>query len=135
MRLGSPVIDLHYNIFASSDKELRQKEYHNLMNYYHKTLSETIQKLGSDPDQLFTYQNFQDQLKKFSKYAFLMGPLFAMTTLAGTNDIPDLDDLCNDLGTKDYVDFVKEFTDEVQQKEYEKKVNDLLTDLVELGYY
>lgn len=93
-----------------------------------------IRKLGSDPEQLFPFHNFEEHLKKFAKLAFLMGPLMVMMMLADPKDIPDLDELSNDMGTKAEFDFIKSYNEEVQ-KEYVSRINDLLTDLVELDYY
>lgn len=134
-RFASPALDLHYNLFGATTKALRDREYKNILKHYHNTLSESITKLGSDPDQLFTFEDLESQLKKFGKFAFIWGPMFVQMMLADPDDIPDLDQLSEDLVKQEGdINFVKNFNED-RQREYDTRMRDLLTDLVDYGYY
>lgn len=110
-RFSSPAIDLHNLIFGATDSQFRQKEYENLMDHYYKTLATTITRLGSDPEKLFTRSNFEDHLKRFGKFAFLMGPVFTAINLVDPNDIPNLDQYSADLAQNENVDLVKQYSE------------------------
>lgn len=128
------MLDLHYNIFGATDKEFRDKHYQSLMKHYHKTLSEIVTKLGSDPESLFSYADFQSQLKKFGTFAYLMGPMITQMMLVDPNDIPDLDELSETMVKSDGdVEFMKGFEGNALLV-YNKRVKDIITDLVELDF-
>lgn len=133
-RFGSPVLDLHYNLFGCTDRAFRQAEYQKLMQHYYESLSAQIRRLGSDPDALFTFDDFQCHLKKFGKFAFVMGPAMVPMMLADAKDIPNLDEMSEKMSDEENVDLVKGF-DNKTQIEYNKRINDLLEDLVDLGYW
>lgn len=90
-----------------------------------------IRKLGSDPDQLFSYGNFQSELKKFGKFAFIWAPIIIQNMLSDPKDIVDLDELSDE---KPMLDIVKGY-DIDSQAEYNNRINDLLTDLIAYDYY
>lgn len=127
---------MHYNLFGATVKSLRDREYKNILRHYHNALQEHIRKLGSDPDKFFTFNDLENQLKKFGKFAFIWGPMFVQMMVADPTDIPDLDKLSEDLANQDsdVENFVKQF-DEERQIEYDTRMRDLLTDLVDYGYY
>lgn len=134
-RFGSPVLDLHYNLFCVSDKKLRDKEYQNLMKHYHQSLSDIVRKLGSDPDKLFPFGEFQESLKKFGKFAFVMAPILTQIMLADPKDVPDLDEMSVAMSNEgEDVEFVRGF-DEATQLHYNERISDLMSDLIEYGYY
>lgn len=136
MRFCSPALDLLYNIFTSTDKAFRQKEYHNLLKHYHQTLSDTVCKLGSNPRKLFTFVDLEYQMKKFGKYAFLMCPLLIEVMMADPKNVANLDELSEEMagGQTEKLELVGEF-DEATQKKYETRIRDLIADLVDLGFY
>lgn len=105
------------------------------MKYYHTTLSNSIKKLGSDPDKLFTFDEFEGQLKKFGKFAFIWGPMLTNMMMADPNDIPDLDQLSEKLvENKGNIEFTKDFEGD-EKTAYETRLRDLIGDLIDLDYY
>lgn len=136
IRVASPALDLHYNIFNSTDKEFRQAEYHNLMAHYHKQLSAMIRRLGSDPHTLYPWADFQRHLKQFGKFAFLMSPLLVPMICADAKDIPDMDEISAKLANNDDdVGLINQNCDAETQRKIAKRINDVFTDLVGLGYW
>lgn len=128
-----PVIDVLYNVFSSTDKPFRDLNYEKLLNTYYSSMSQTIRKLGSDPNKLYTFENFQEQLRKYSDYALLLAPMIITIRLAKAKDVANLDDFAECLERGEDADLVHEFDDETQI-EFSKQINGLVTDLVEFGY-
>lgn len=134
VRVGSPAIDWHHcSIGWATDETFRQSEYQQLMKKYHITLAAQIRRLGSDPDTLFTFENFQSQVQKFGKYAFTFGAGFIQQQLADPKDIPDLDEMSEKMADQK-VDLVAGF-DEDTQREYNKRLNGLYKHLDACGYW
>lgn len=136
IRHASPVLDLVYNIFNSTDKDFRQKEYQNLIAHYHRTLSEHIRRLGSDPDTLYPWTILQQHLKKFGKYAFVMCPVLLPMMVADAKDIPDMNEIAAKMANKEEdFGFAMTYSDDATEQKYRQRINDVFTDLVELGYW
>lgn len=135
VRYMSPAVDLIYHIFTSTDKTLRDAEYMNLLRHYHNSLSQTIRKLGSDSDKLFTFDNLLSEMKKAGNIAFLLAPMILSVVLADPNQITNMDKMSDDMADgKQSQELITGLTD-AAQIEYEKRLNDLVVDLVDLGYF
>lgn len=136
-RYGSPTLDLFYNIFTSTDKDLRDEHYDELLNLYHSTLSATVQKLGSDAEKLFSYVEFQTNLKKFGKFALILAPLIIELRLANPKNVKNLDDfssgVANSGNDAHSADIVSKLSDDAQ-KQYNEIINDIVSHLYSLGY-
>lgn len=134
-KFNSPIVDIFNIIFSSTTKPIRDSHYVNLLNHYHKTISETIIKLGSDPEKLFSFTDFQNQLKKFGKFSFMLAALWTQINLVDSKDLPDLDELAEGLANnKKEAKFVTGY-DHNTQLEYNRRINDLYGDLIDFGYY
>ena len=110
---------------------MRDEHYTSFMHLYYSTLSANIQKLGSDPEQLFSWHNFQAQLKEFGVYALVICPIIIQLRLATSDDCTDLDAVSG-VDAEDF-DVITGFTEE-RQMIYNRTVNELVDDLIELEY-
>lgn len=132
---GSPAIDIFYNIYSSTDKALRDKEYTNLIKLYHESLSKTVKLLGSDPDELFTFENLLSELKRFGVYALLMSPMLLQVSLAHSNEISNMDEMFDKVAEgESKINLVTELSSE-GQSEYHRRLNEVFEDVIQLGYY
>ncbi|XP_031631447.1 uncharacterized protein LOC116345872 [Contarinia nasturtii] len=130
---SAPVTDLMYNIFTGTDHEFRAQHYETLLKTYYTSLSETIKKLGGDPDKLYTYTNFRMQMKKFGDYALLFGILLTLFRIAKAKDVSNLDEYAECHERNDSVEMLGKFDDDTQA-EFSRLMNGLLTDVVDYGY-
>lgn len=122
---GSPAIDIFYNIFSSTDKNLRNKEYNNLIELYYESLSKTVKLLGSDPDELFTFENLLSELKRFGVYALLMAPMLLQVSLAHSNEISNMDEMFDKVAEgESTIDLVTSLSNE-RQSEYDRRLNEV----------
>lgn len=132
-RFASPAMDLYHILLTSTDKELRDTEYRNLLHHYHRTLTMAIKKLGSDPD-VFTRNDLDSQLKKSGPFGIIIATFMIQLMLADSKDISDLDELSECLRNNEKPDLVKEM-DETTQLIYNKRIQDVVGDLFSLGLY
>lgn len=124
----SPVLDIHYFIHISTNKEIRDAEFLNLLKLYHDSLSENIEKLGSDPEQLFSFADLKSEMKKYGKYALLKAPLLMLFMVAEKDDIVDLDEFYEKMSEDKMVPLVHTFN-AAKAANYSQRVNDFIDDL------
>lgn len=134
-RYSSPVLDLVYFLFSSTDKSLRDAHYTEILQLYHKSLSTNLTKLGSDASKLFSYEDLQDQLKKFGCYALIIAPMLLNIITAKPDDIPDLDALAEEFKDKSIEDGMKAFMNDASVDKFNARVRDVVQDILRLGYY
>lgn len=77
-----------------------------------------IRKLGSDPDKLYSYENLQFQLKKFGNFTLICAPIIISLRKNKREHVENIH---------------KDFIDETQE-EYNKEMNDLVSDLLNYKY-
>lgn len=122
-----------YNIFSSTDKPFRDQYYEKLLKTYYSSLSQTIQKLGSDPNKLYTYENLQMQMEKYSDYALLLAPMIIGIRVAKAKDVVNLDNFAEMIDRGEDADIIGQFDDETEE-EFSRQINGLITDLHNYGY-
>lgn len=132
-RYCSPVLDLLYNIFTTTDKAFRDQHFETLLSTYYASLSGMVRRLGSDPEQLFSYANLQAELRRCGDFALLYGPMVVRVTSAKAENIRDVDELSDALANGENVDLLTSF-DEETQAIYSKLVNEIVADLDDYGY-
>lgn len=132
-RLCSPVTDLFDSLLTTCDKDFLDNHFERLIRLYHKTLSKSIQRLGSDAERLCSFEDLQNQLKKGGKYALMISLLTLPLALPDANEIPDLDNTEN--GPQNDDDEILAPFSGATQAIYHRRVNDLMAGLIRLGYY
>ncbi|XP_077287787.1 uncharacterized protein LOC143912381 [Arctopsyche grandis] len=65
-RCSSPVLDIGFFIYGCSTEELRKVYYDSMLKHYHGLLSKQIRALGSDPENIYSWNVFMDEVKKYS---------------------------------------------------------------------
>lgn len=134
-RYSSPALDLVYFLFSSTDKALRDAHYTEILQLYHKSLTTTLTKLGSDANKLFSYDDLQDQLKKFGSYALIIAPMLLNIITAKPDDIPDLDALAEEFKDKTPEEGIKAFMNDASVDKFHARIRDVVEDILRLGYY
>lgn len=135
IRFSSPATDLVDNLFSSTDKALRDKEHDNLVHLYHESLSKTVNLLGSNSDELFTYADLMNEMKKFGMYALLIAPLLLGVSLANPSEVSNLDEMFDKVASGEgRINLVVDLSAE-RQLEYDRRMNEIFEDVINLGYY
>lgn len=91
--------------------------------------------MGSDPNKLFTFDDLQDQFKKFGRYALIIAPMLLHILTTKPDDIPDLDNLAEDFKDKPLEEGMKAWMDIAPLDKYNARVRDVVQDILRLGYY
>ncbi|KAL1378502.1 hypothetical protein pipiens_015548 [Culex pipiens pipiens] len=89
-RFASPALDLSYFLFCCTDEVFREKYYDEMLQIYHGALSDFLTLLGSDPIALFPFNALRDQMRKFGKFALIMGAFDIPVLCTDPADMPDL---------------------------------------------
>lgn len=69
---GSPILDLCYSLFSSSDLSMRAQDFDDLLCYYHGQLSSTLTKLDYG-NEIPTLETLQNQMTKRGIYGVPLG--------------------------------------------------------------
>ncbi|XP_068624247.1 uncharacterized protein [Battus philenor] len=67
-RCASPVLDLTFFIYACTSQEMRLQHYNDLLKYYYEVLARQIRDMDSDPDKIYPWDVFMDEIKKYSYF-------------------------------------------------------------------
>lgn len=103
------------------------------MNTYYESLSQIVRRLGSAPEKVFSFQDLQDEMRKFGEYAIICAPMILQFRLSSSEDVCDLDVYSD--AVENGIDAVmfKDF-DEQKQRLFVRLVNEIINDLIEYGY-
>lgn len=131
-RFASPAVELLFHLFSSTGKSLRDSSYGDLLNIYYNSLSETIRKLGSDPNQLFRFPDLLAEMKAYGNFVLIMACLELPLMLSKEGEIADLQEFAERLlkGEK-YSIFL---TDGTQNGDYIVALKDVIGDVISYGY-
>lgn len=134
---GSPALDVACYLFCSLGPKLRNEHFDDFIDIYYDSLESTLNKLGSDARKLFTYDNLQDQLRKFSKYTMYLAPIMIGIMTTDTNNVPDVNEMVHrlELLTKDPTANVK-LDDFFEENDvYRYRMSNMIRDLVRMGFW
>ncbi|XP_043288978.1 uncharacterized protein [Venturia canescens] len=76
-RVASPILDISFLIYACSNKELLDNHFDDMLKTYHSTLSNGIKALGSDPEKIYPWFLFEEEVKE----QWIHGMNFAMEAI------------------------------------------------------
>lgn len=132
-RYVSPVLDFVHFIFSCTDRDLREKHYDELLNIYHGSLKELLDRLGGDTESQFPFTALLDQLKLFGKFGIIMASLVIPASSTKNEDLPDMDLMAE---TKDDPDRLQELTKAFTKGSDGAKVRlrEALLDAMRFGY-
>ncbi|XP_058455393.1 uncharacterized protein LOC131432859 [Malaya genurostris] len=90
-RYVSPALDVLYFLFCCTDEAFREQHFDEMLRIYHSSISQILHRLGSDPIELFPFSALQDQLKRFGRFAVIMGAFDIPILCTEPADMPALD--------------------------------------------
>lgn len=124
-------------MFSSTDRKLREEHYDKLIKIYHKSLSNTITKLGSDPEKLFSFNDLLGELKRYGRFGLVLAPILLQIITSEASDIPDMDEFAEQMAdnTKTMDDSMAVFANMGTVDKYNQRVRDVVKDGLLLNYY
>ncbi|XP_058825483.1 uncharacterized protein LOC131685640 [Topomyia yanbarensis] len=72
-RYVSPALDILYFLLCCTDEAFREKYHDEMLQIYHSSMVNLLDRLGSDGTELFPFSALQDQLKRFGQFVIIMG--------------------------------------------------------------
>ncbi|XP_034250726.1 uncharacterized protein LOC117651089 [Thrips palmi] len=127
-RYAPPVLDLVYLIYSCTEREWRQQHLQAVLKEYHDKLSDTLRRLGSDPEELYSWETFQGQLKERGKFGMGMALMTVPVFLAEKDEIPDLDQPMESSTSSSRGSSSK------SAAERNRRICDVIEDMVKLGW-
>lgn len=124
IRYGTLALDVLYIIFSSTDKALRDKEYHYLIALYHKSMSNMVKLLGSDPEKLCSLENLKNELKRYGYIVPMMTPMLIQMSQSDSSEMPTSDATSTETGAERGAQGTG--LSATGQLEYERRINELL---------
>lgn len=132
-RYCSPACDLVYFLFTCTDQKLRSKHYDELLNTYHSSIKEILDKLRCNVMQLFPFTALMRQLKKFGKYGIIISCfILPMLGMKG-EDLPETDELIStseDAGPQHFINAMESFETDM----YASRMQGNLDDAFKYGF-
>ncbi len=89
-QFGSPALDVAHYIFCSLDEDIRGQYYHEFVDCYYNSLSQTIKKFGCNDQELFTLTDLKNQFKKYGRTCLFAGPILCQIMTVNPTDLPDM---------------------------------------------
>ncbi|KAK5642399.1 hypothetical protein RI129_008566 [Pyrocoelia pectoralis] len=126
-RFASPALDILFFIFINTDKDLRDRYYMQLIESYYQSLSDFLEKLGTDFATALPYEVLLQHLEKFAGFGLFTAIWFNATNLKESDDIPDL-------YSSDSDDALVTMTSTVPKRGYLQRTRDIVTDMIKYGY-
>ncbi|CAG9764214.1 unnamed protein product [Ceutorhynchus assimilis] len=126
-KLGSPAMDLTYFLSTSGSKET----YPNINKYlkiYHETLSQNLQELGCNPEEIFSFDDVLDEWKNTAWYGVFIGMMMLKIMLTESEEVPDYENFNpDDMNSFNY-EAIKRSAD------FKQRLCDLIEFMADYGY-
>lgn len=130
--ISAPVLDLLYFFGATTDKELRDSHYDELLKHYHDTMGDFAAEMGSDINKLYPYEVFMKQMQQCGGYGLTTALMLLPLLTSESDEIPDMNELfeADDLSkSMEAMTFTSKNNDE-----YETRIRDMCHHMVERNY-
>nr|ALL42054.1 ecdysteroid 22-kinase [Antheraea pernyi] len=89
---GSPVIDILYFIFTGSDVKFRAEYYHKLIDHYYSQLSQAMQRLGLNPENTYSREDFYFELKEKLPFGLAIAIFSLPLVMVEAENAPKVDE-------------------------------------------
>lgn len=86
----SPADDFVMYLCSSTEKPLRDQHYDEFLHIYYDSLAAIVRRCGSDPDKLFTFDDFRGTLQTYGDYGVLEAAL-TVSIMVTDDGVPSAD--------------------------------------------
>uniref|UniRef100_A0A6M2DEQ6 Putative ecdysteroid kinase n=1 Tax=Xenopsylla cheopis TaxID=163159 RepID=A0A6M2DEQ6_XENCH len=131
-RLCSPVVDLVNYFYNSTEREILEDHFDDLMAMYHMHLSEFIATLGSDPSVLYPYEQFEKDLRKYAVFPFIACCSNLFILLSDPDKPPQFNDMAE--GGEKNVENVLAFQDDKRKSLYNVRISCIIKHAADRGF-
>lgn len=126
VRVGSPVIDLSYFLYCCADRNVLEN-FDFILQAYHSSLSDFLNDLGCDPEDVFPFKKLKEHWREFGKYGLIQSLFLLKISLCDSSEAPDLMETA-----ENGEDFKDSFQIKIQnQDEYNRRIKDVFEHFAE----
>lgn len=98
-------------------------------------MSNIVKLLGSDPEKLCSLENVKNELKRFGYLAPMMTPMLIQISQSDSSEMPHSDATNTEACAEGGEGSSSSGMSAAGQLEFDRRINELLEDVVNLGYY
>ncbi|XP_058790196.1 uncharacterized protein LOC131663681 [Phymastichus coffea] len=129
-RCCSPVLDLAFFMYSCTDQALRNEHYDDLLKIYHNELSNSIKALGSEPENIYPWELFLQEVKEQFIHGVSFGIESVTFSLLSTEEVFDLG-----LIKEDKMDIADVWTvKNIETSEKRRRLADIILHATDKGY-
>ncbi|XP_077291151.1 uncharacterized protein LOC143914723 [Arctopsyche grandis] len=125
VRLASPITDIAYVMFSSTDEQLRSNLYTSSLDLYYNTLDKNINMMGCNTAECYPLEVFKDQIKSTMPFGLISAILLLPTVLCNAEDTLDMDIKPEDVDQSVYENLLS--------KKSKDRLNGVFRDMVSYG--
>lgn len=118
---------------SSTEKQLRDEYYKDLLGIYYDSLADIVRRCESDPEKLFTYEDLEAQLAPFGVYGVMEAPLTVSLMVADFSSNADKDTKEEEIEGKDSEGHMTPFNPRTEEL-YKQRLTDVLADARKYGW-
>lgn len=130
-RYASPVLDVSFFIYSGTQQGLRENHYNELIKDYYMGVTDMLRALGSDPEKLFPWSGFQQELKEYGRFGVGVAMESLPFSIMDDEDTPDLDAIEGDQAVP-VTNFLK--IRPIPSKEGRLRLADVFKHAIDQGY-
>ncbi|XP_022817346.1 uncharacterized protein LOC111350131 [Spodoptera litura] len=123
MYAGSPISDLIYFIIAGTDEKFRAQYFEKLLDHYYSELNAAMKRLKLNPDETFSREDFDSELKEKLPYGLLLAIVVLPVLTVETENAPQVDESLD----------ISKFNVEKTSDLYVERLNGVVNDYVKWG--
>ncbi|XP_077285074.1 uncharacterized protein LOC143910456 [Arctopsyche grandis] len=91
IRFLSPITDIAYMMFVSTDQQIRSDCYTRSLDLYYETLSTNLTMMGCKPSECYPREVFEDQIKSTMPFGLISSMMLLPIILCEKDDVPEMD--------------------------------------------
>ncbi|CAH1640055.1 unnamed protein product [Spodoptera littoralis] len=123
MQAGSPIVDLLYFIIAGTDEKFRAQYFDKLLDHYYTELSAAMKRLQLNPDETFSREDFDCEVKEKLPYGLLLAVFVLPVLTVEMENAPQVDESLD----------ISKFNVEKTSDLYAERLNGVVNDYVKWG--
>lgn len=133
----SPADDFVMYLCSTTEKPLRDAHYADFLRIYYDSLAQLVRQCGSDPEQLFTYDDFVGTLPQYGQYGVVEAALTTSIMVADDEQVADIDRMAEQAASAEGAAETGHFVHFNARTEaaYKRRLEDVLDDARRYGWF
>ncbi|OWR47943.1 ecdysteroid 22-kinase [Danaus plexippus plexippus] len=122
LEMANPIIDILFFIFVGSDKNFRDRHFHQSLNHYYDELSKALKRFRLNPQEVYAREDFDADFKEILPVGLLLSVFCLLIVTVQKEDVPVM---------KEVVD-IEDFSIDPNVM-YTERLNDVIDDYINMG--